>query len=244
MVPTNRREMAEAIRRGLGEPVIALNIAPEQIEDVIDITLDFWRTYHYDGQEKLYIAHQLTQAEVDQKYVEMGTNISAVTSVWKVTGDNNRSAADIWNVTYQMRLSLWDLSTSNLSGYVIAKQYLEQISDILQPDCMIRFREYDGKLHLDDTKSIFVPDMFIIIECYAYLGNDTRIWENRVLRQLAVAYARRQWALNMLKFKDAPLTGGLTLNASELLEESNAEIAKVEADFIKKYQDIDECYVF
>lgn len=246
-VPSNRTEFKAQILRALGAPVISLNLDDTQVEDGIDDALSFWRDYHYDAQDKTYIAHILTQEEVDSKEIVLDPSISAVTRIFKFVGDANQGTSDsIFNVDYQLRLNdLWDLTSVNLSGYVIARQYISQIDDILNVDFLLRFREYEGVLRLDTNKERLYVGQYIIIEAYQYLDeNTTRIWSNRVLRQLATAYVRRRWANNMLKFKNQQLAGGVTLNVDSIMEEARLEIEKLEANFIQKYSAIDESFLY
>ena len=70
MTPTSREQLKQYALRRLGYPVIEINIDDSQIEDRIDDALQFFAEYHFDGVERCYIKKQITQADIDNKYIE------------------------------------------------------------------------------------------------------------------------------------------------------------------------------
>lgn len=58
--PTSRTEFKEWVLRKIGAPVIQINVSDEQIDDRIDEAVDFWRDYHYNGSQLIYLKHQIT----------------------------------------------------------------------------------------------------------------------------------------------------------------------------------------
>jgi hypothetical protein len=55
-----RTELIHWCLRKLGAPVIEINVDDEQIEDRIDEALMYFRDYHFDGVERMYLHHQIT----------------------------------------------------------------------------------------------------------------------------------------------------------------------------------------
>ena len=64
--PNTRATLKEHCLRTLGKPVIEINVDEDQIEDRIDDALQYFAQYHYDGVEKVYLKHKITQAEIDR----------------------------------------------------------------------------------------------------------------------------------------------------------------------------------
>ena len=58
--PTTREEFKDYILRKLGQPVIQVNVSDEQVEDRVDEAVSFWRDYHYNGSQLVYLKHELT----------------------------------------------------------------------------------------------------------------------------------------------------------------------------------------
>ncbi len=53
-LPSSRQTFKEFCLRNIGAPVIDINLADEQIEDQIDIALQYYAEYHFDGTSKNY----------------------------------------------------------------------------------------------------------------------------------------------------------------------------------------------
>ena len=48
--PTSRQELVEYALRRLGAPVLEINVADEQLDDILDDTIQYFQERHYDGQ--------------------------------------------------------------------------------------------------------------------------------------------------------------------------------------------------
>ena len=79
--PTTKTEFKNYCLRKLGHPVIEINVADEQVDDRIDEALQFFHDYHFDGCEKIYMKHQLTQTDIDRKWIYCPDAVIFVTGV-------------------------------------------------------------------------------------------------------------------------------------------------------------------
>ena len=84
-VPTSKSTFKEYCLRQLGKPVIDINVDDDQIDDRIDEALQYFSQYHYDGVERVYLKHAITQAEIDRAK----TNTSATSATDKVDSSNH-----------------------------------------------------------------------------------------------------------------------------------------------------------
>jgi hypothetical protein len=50
-----RAEFSEYCLRALGAPVLEINVDADQLEDRIDEALEYWRLYHHEGIEQIYL---------------------------------------------------------------------------------------------------------------------------------------------------------------------------------------------
>lgn len=64
MAVTTRQGLIDYCLRELGEPVVEINVDDSQLEDRVDEALEFFRLYHYDGIEKVYLKHQIRASEM------------------------------------------------------------------------------------------------------------------------------------------------------------------------------------
>lgn len=64
-IPTTRQLFVDYCLRTLGEPVVEINIDDSQIEDRVDEAIEYWRQYHYDGIERVYLKQKVTASTMN-----------------------------------------------------------------------------------------------------------------------------------------------------------------------------------
>ena len=64
--PTTREELKEYCLRQLGAPVLEINVADEQVDDLLDDTLQYFNERHFDGVEKTFLKYQITQDDINR----------------------------------------------------------------------------------------------------------------------------------------------------------------------------------
>ena len=67
--PTTRLQFIDYCKRRLGFPVIDINVDDDQVNDRVDDALQFFEDYHFDGVEKMYMKHQITQADIERRWI-------------------------------------------------------------------------------------------------------------------------------------------------------------------------------
>ena len=56
--PTTRQELIDYCLRQLGAPVLEINVAEEQVEDLVDDAIQFFQERHFDGVEQVYLKYR------------------------------------------------------------------------------------------------------------------------------------------------------------------------------------------
>ena len=64
--PSSRSEFKEYCLRQLGAPVLEINLADEQCEDIIDDGIQFFQERHFDGCARMFLKYQITQGDIDR----------------------------------------------------------------------------------------------------------------------------------------------------------------------------------
>jgi hypothetical protein len=64
--PTTRQELKDYCLRQLGAPVLEINVADEQIDDLLDDTIQYFNERHFDGVEKTYLKYKITQDDINR----------------------------------------------------------------------------------------------------------------------------------------------------------------------------------
>ena len=78
--PSSRQTLIDYCKRQLGAPVLEINVADEQIDDLVDDALQYWHERHYDGVEKMYLKHAFTQEDVDRGKASGTSGVGIVTT--------------------------------------------------------------------------------------------------------------------------------------------------------------------
>jgi len=64
--PTTKQELKDFCLRKLGAPVLEINVSDEQIDDAYDDTLQLFQERCYNGVERTYLKHQISQEDIDR----------------------------------------------------------------------------------------------------------------------------------------------------------------------------------
>ena len=71
--PSSRSELADYCRRQLGAPVLEINVADEQVDDIIDDAVQFFQERHFDGVSQTYLKYRITQDDIDRGRASMAS---------------------------------------------------------------------------------------------------------------------------------------------------------------------------
>jgi len=75
--PTSRQELIDYCKRKLGAPVLEINVADEQIDDLVDDAIQFFQERHFDGVGQVFLKYQLTQDDIDRGRAPAGQSPTA-----------------------------------------------------------------------------------------------------------------------------------------------------------------------
>ena len=91
--PGSRSEFIDYCKRQLGAPVLEINVADEQIEDIVDDAIQFFNERHFDGVSQMYLKYQIRQTDIDRGRATMEpgsgnktTGISTTTAETTIAG--------------------------------------------------------------------------------------------------------------------------------------------------------------
>ena len=64
--PNSRSELINYAKRQLGAPVLEINVADEQVEDVLDDAIQYFHERHFDGVLRTYLKYQISQDDIER----------------------------------------------------------------------------------------------------------------------------------------------------------------------------------
>ena len=237
-VPNSRATFKDYILRKLGEPVIQINVSDEQVEDRIDEAVSFWRDYHYNGSQLVYLKHELTADDIENKYITLPEGLLGIQGVFPFNTSLS-SGSGMFNVTYQFVLNnLTDLTSYNVQNYYMTMQHIEFMQEILVGKALIRYNKHVNKLYLDVDTASLKEGNFVIIEAYDIVDPDeyADVWGDRWLQNYATALVKENWGSNLTKFNNMQLVGGVSFNGETILQEAREERQRLEEDAVQNLQ--------
>ena len=243
---TTRVLLQDYCLRRLGHPVIEINVDDEQLSDRIDDALEFFAEYHFDGVEKVFLKHTITQTDIDNEYIAMsdpadpvGGPVIGVRRVLPVP-NFNAFQTGFFNEEFQLRLQ--DLNTftgSSLINWSMSLSNFSMVDYLFTVSATTLFNRKQDKLFLEtDWANKFNVGDILVIECYRILDPTQyiEVYNDLFLKKYCTALIKRQWGENLKKFEGVQLPGGVTLNGKTIYDEAIDEINKIEEEMNLKWE--------
>jgi hypothetical protein len=167
-----RQQFKDYCLRRLGWPVVDINVDDDQVEDRIDDALQFFNDYHFDGTEKMFLKHQITEEDRKRRWIYCPEPISFVTNVFPF--DDSNSSINMFDLRYQLRLhDLYDFTSVSYVSYEITMQHIQTLQLLFSGKPQFRFNRKQNKLFLDIDWDRYVNvGEYVIAECYRNMTPD------------------------------------------------------------------------
>ena len=135
--PSSRAELIDYCKRQLGAPVLEINVADEQISDLVDDAVQMFQERHYDGVVQMPLKYKVTQADIDRGRTR-----------------GNNKAVGIVTTT----------ATSTIVGTAVTFSYEENSNYIQLPDSVIgvnKIYRFDGSNTITNNMFSVKYQMFL-----------------------------------------------------------------------------------
>ena len=76
--PSSRTELISYCKRQLGAPVLEINVADEQVDDLVDDALQFFHERHFDGVVQTFLKYKITQEDIDRGRSRGGNTVAGI----------------------------------------------------------------------------------------------------------------------------------------------------------------------
>jgi hypothetical protein len=193
--PTNRQGLVNYCKRQLGAPVLEINVADEQIDDLVDDALQYFHQRHFDGVSQTFLKYQVTQEDIDRSrgnigvattsatttvsgtslnfdyfennnFLQVPASVIGINKVFKYEGSNSVSSG-MFSLKYQLFLNdIYYWGSVDILSYAMVKTFLEDLDFTLNTEKQIRFNQRSDRLYLDIDWSTVTAGNYLIIDCY------------------------------------------------------------------------------
>jgi hypothetical protein len=196
--PSSRQELIDYCKRQLGAPVLQINIADEQVDDIIDTAIQFYQEYHYDGIERMYLKHLITAEDVTRftesdeltstadpdgstwenrkNFIEVPDHVIGISKVFGVSSNWIRN--DLFGLSNQYFLmdvfsfsSGFAFGNFDMTNYYMIRQYFETMDMIVNTGALVqyRFNKRQDRLYLDIDVARIQEGNYLLIDCHRAL---------------------------------------------------------------------------
>ena len=106
--PGTRGEFIDYCKRQLGAPVLEINIADEQVEDIVDDAIQFFNERHFDGIERVFLKHKVTG---DEKTILEGNGASGISTTTATSTISTIIYRECSKLRFTTRSEFWNRTT-------------------------------------------------------------------------------------------------------------------------------------
>jgi len=230
---SSRQGLVDYCLRRLGDPVIEINVDIDQIEDKVDDALQVYQEFHSDATVRLYLSHQITQADVDNQYIPLSADILYVSKLFPVDSSFINST-NMFSFKYQFALSDFHslpMISGGLQYYEQVRQYLSLLDMRLNGTAQVQFSRRQNRLHIfgDFADGDLKVGEYVVAEVYQIIDPEvhTSVYNDMFMKDYTTALIKQQWGQNLSKFDGMQLPGGVQIDGRRILEEANVELEGV-----------------
>lgn len=166
--PSSKQELIDYCLRRLGAPVLEINVADEQIDDLVDDALQYFQERHFDGVERMYLKYQLSQADIDRGSSGNTVGVGIVTTTG--TSTNISGLGTITSNFYESSNfiqvpesvigieKVFKFDTSSISGGMFSIKYQLFLNDLYYFNSVDLLQYSMVKSYLEDIDFLLTTD--------------------------------------------------------------------------------------
>ena len=169
-------------------------------------------------------------------YIPIPDNIIGIVNMFPL--GSAISTNNLFNIRYQIALNdLYTLSSVSMVPYYMAMQHVQQLEQLLVGQQPLRYNRHTNRCYIDMDWGIVNVGDFILLEAYQIVDPNvySKTWSDRWLLRYAAALIKQQWGVNLSKYRDMKLPGGISFNAQQIYDEATRDRDKLEAELISSY---------
>ena len=173
----------------------------------------------------------------NSNFLQIPDSVVGVNKIFKF--DTSSISGSMFSIKYQLFLNdLYYFNSVELLQYSMTKTRLEDIDFLLTPEAQVRFNKRQDRLYLDIDWGSQTKDTFIVIDCFRALDPEeyTQVYNDPFVKRYFVALMKKQWGMNLIKFRGTKLPGGIELNGREIYDDGVRELEELRSRMMMDYE--------
>jgi hypothetical protein len=164
--PTTRQGLVDYCLRQLGAPVLEINVADEQIDDLVDDALQYFNERHYDGVERMYLKYKVTQDDIDRGKADSPGGPGIVTTTGTSSIDGAATTFNFYESSNYIQVPdsvigierIFKFDTSSISGGMFSIKYQLFLNDLYYFNSVELLQYSMVKSYLEDIDFLLTTD--------------------------------------------------------------------------------------
>ena len=164
--PSTRQGLIDYCLRQLGAPVLEINVADEQIDDLVDDTIQYFNERHYDGVEKMYLKYKLTEDDISRGQAKNTDGVGIVTTTGTSTIVGTATTFSFYENSNYIQVpdsvigieKVFKFDTSSISGGMFSIKYQLFLNDLYFFNSVDLLQYQMTKRYLEDIDFLLTTD--------------------------------------------------------------------------------------
>jgi len=174
--PTTRQTLIDYCLRRLGAPVLEINVDDDQIDDLVDDTIQLFNERHFDGVERMFLKYKISQTDIDRGRGQgvggaTGISTTGVGIVTTTVTQNNVVGVGTANYHYYENSNyiqvpdpvigiekVFKFNTSEISGSMFSIKYQLFLNDMYNFNSIDLLQYSMVKTYLSDIDYLLTTD--------------------------------------------------------------------------------------
>ena len=164
--PNTRQELIDYCLRRLGAPVLEINVDEDQIDDLVDDTIQYFNERHYDGVERMYLKYKITQDDIDRGSANLNNPVGIVTTTGTSTIVGTATTFNFYETSNYIQVpdsvigieKIFKFDTSSISGGMFSIKYQLFLNDLYYFNSVELLQYSMVKSYLEDIDFLLTTD--------------------------------------------------------------------------------------
>jgi len=164
--PSSRQGLIDYCLRRLGAPVLEINVAEEQIDDLVDDALQYFQERHFDGVERMYLKYKISQEDIDRGKANGTSGVGIVTTSGTSIIDGQSTTFNFYETSNYIQVpdsvigieKIFKFDTSSISGGMFSIKYQLFLNDLYYFNSVELLQYAMTKSYLEDIDFLLTTD--------------------------------------------------------------------------------------
>ena len=164
--PSTRQGLIEYCLRKLGAPVLEINVDDDQVDDLVDDTIQYFNQRHYDGIERMYLKYKITQDDIDRGTAKGTGGVGIVTTSGISTNTATTVSSEFYETSNFLAVPenilgvnrIFKFDSSSISGGMFSIKYQLFLNDLYYFNSVELLQYAMTKTYLEDIDFLLTTD--------------------------------------------------------------------------------------